>query len=97
MGLTAYGHTEKEALDELIKLFNFDIHYHRKKGVLEAHLDNLGVDWSYDNEYEGDFIDTNELTGGTITSSNSSRRWAPVLKAEFDSFSEASHAYGVAA
>ena len=60
LGLTAYGHTKSEAMSNLKLLFNRFIHIHRDAGILEARLEKAGVEWSWADEYTGEYKDTNQ-------------------------------------
>ena len=60
LGLTAYGHNKTEAMSNLKKLFNRFIHLHRDGGTLEARLEQAGVEWSWADEYTGNYEDTNQ-------------------------------------
>ncbi len=51
MGITAYGDTLDEALREMKLSFNAYIHELRKRGILEATLDRLGITWEWEPEY----------------------------------------------
>ena len=64
LGLTAYGHNKSEALNNLKQLFNRFIHAHRKAGTLVACLEQVGVAWSWADEYAGTYEDTNQPDQG---------------------------------
>ena len=64
LGLTAYGHTESEAVLELKKLFNKFVRVYREAGQIETRLEQAGVEWYWADEYPSDmppFEDTNEM------------------------------------
>ena len=60
LGLTAYGHTRADALDNLKRLFNRFIHGHRREGTLVSRLESAGVEWSWADEYDGTYENTNQ-------------------------------------
>ena len=58
MGLTAFGMTEEVALAELKKVFVLDIQFNRKKNQLAEHLERLGVQWSWADEFSDEYEET---------------------------------------
>ena len=51
LGLTSFGDTPGQALQRLKQLFKTFIHAQRKLGVLEQTLNDLGVEWYWEDEY----------------------------------------------
>ena len=51
LGLTAYGRTPSEAKSKVKGRFHAFIAECRKRGVLEARLDRVGVEWGWRGEY----------------------------------------------
>lgn len=78
LGLTAYGHTTSEAMRNLKKMFNRFIHLHRNAGTLEARLEQAGVEWSWADEYMGNYEDTNQ---NELTNSEQLSLYSPTLLA----------------
>ena len=54
LGLTSFGDTPTQAEQRLKKLFKTFIHTHRELGVLEQTLNELGVEWYWEDEYPAD-------------------------------------------
>ncbi len=66
LGLSACGHTQEEALENLKRLFNTFVHACREAGTLEERLDYAGVTWHWADQYPEDgpeYEDTNSLRG----------------------------------
>ena len=64
LGLTGYGDTEEEAVDNCKRLFNRFIRTYRATGKLAEVLNRATVEWHWRDEYPDDrpaFEDTNEL------------------------------------
>lgn len=51
LGLSSFGDTPAQAEQRLKKLFKTFVHTHRELGVLEQTLDELGVEWYWEDEY----------------------------------------------
>lgn len=63
LGLSSFGDTPAQAEQRLKKLFKTFIHTHRELGLLEQTLDELGVEWYWEDEYPADkppYEDMNE-------------------------------------
>ena len=52
-GLTAYGYTRDEARDGIKRLFSTWVHEHRRRGLLEARLNDVGAEWCWLDDYAG--------------------------------------------
>ena len=57
-GLTAYGDTKEEAVDEFKKLVNRFITAYREKGNLEEMLSRSAVEWSWEKDYTREYEHT---------------------------------------
>ena len=66
LGLSAWGHSESQAVVFLKRLFHKFVHVTRRDGRLEERLNSLGVQWYWADQYPADlprFEDTNALFG----------------------------------
>ena len=57
-GLTAYGNTKEEAIDEFKKLLNRFITAYREKGNLEEVLGRSAVKWAWEKDYTREYEHT---------------------------------------
>ena len=76
MGLTAYGHTEADAVVAVKQLFSKFVHCYRASGQLEKRLDALGLSWYWKDEYPDKlppYEDLNEWIGIAGNSEASAR------------------------
>ena len=80
LGLTAYGHSEDEALQSLKKLFNKFVRTYRASGQLGERLDQVSVEWHLAKDFEGDYEDTSESQRGHTFEPQ--RSWTPVRDTE---------------
>jgi hypothetical protein len=56
MGLTAYGMTQEQALDNLKHMFHLRIQALRRRGLVAAELSRLKARWSWERDYPEDWI-----------------------------------------
>ena len=66
LGLSAFGGTEEEAIENSKRLFNRFINTYRSVGKLEEVLNSADVEWHWRDEYPADrpeFEDTDKLLG----------------------------------
>ena len=69
LGLSAYGDSENEAVDNFKQLFNRFISTYREKGRLQEVLDKSAVEWWWRDDYPADrspFEDTGVLSLGAL-------------------------------
>ena len=66
LGMSAYGKTQDEAVDNLKRHFNVAIRAYREHGKLESILQNSGVAWWWEDDYPDNFP-AYEDTGVTST------------------------------
>lgn len=64
LGLTAYGRTPSEAKSKVKRNFNRLIAEFRKRGILEARLNGVGVEWGWRDEYASQGIEVEETAPG---------------------------------
>lgn len=54
LGLTAYGSTSEDAMGRVEELLASFVVWYRLEGLLEGILDRSGIEWYWEDEYEGE-------------------------------------------
>ena len=60
LGLTSYGYSIPAAEESLKRLFNTFVRSHREMGRLEERLNEMDVEWHWEEEYSDPYEDTSD-------------------------------------